>query len=245
MKTSLLVPLLATLALATPTPTLQERATTMCGQWDTLTTGGYTIYQDLWGKDAASSGSQCSTVNSVSSGTVNWSSSWTWAGGSSSVKSFANAVVTMTATKLSGLTSLVSTWNWSYTGSNIVADVAYDLFLSSTASGDNEYEIMIWLAALGGAGPISATGSPVATTTIAGTSWKLYKGLNGAMTVFSFVASSQVSNFSGDLMTFIKYLETSQGLPSSQYLKSIGAGTEPFTGTNAVFKVSTYKTTVV
>lgn len=50
-----------------------------------------------------------------------------------------------------------STFDWTYSGSGITADVSYDLFTSSTASGSNEYEIMIWLAALGGAGPISST----------------------------------------------------------------------------------------
>ena len=60
---------------------------------------------------------------------------------------------------------------------------------------------MIWLAALGGAGPISATGSPIATVTLAGSSWKLFTGKNGATTVFSFVASSEVKSFKGDLMT--------------------------------------------
>lgn len=89
---------------------------------------------------------------------------------------------------------------------------------------------MIWLAALGGAGPISSTGSAIAIITIAGSSWKLYKGLNGAMTVYSFVAVSQVNNFSGDILDFIDYLRNSWSYPSSQYLKSIGAGTEPFTG---------------
>jgi xyloglucan-specific endo-beta-1,4-glucanase len=46
----------------------------------------------------------------------------------------------------------------SYTGSDIVADVSYDIFTSSTSGGASEYEIMVWLAALGGAGPISSTG---------------------------------------------------------------------------------------
>jgi xyloglucan-specific endo-beta-1,4-glucanase len=119
---------------------------------------------------------------------------------------------------------------FSYTGSNIVADVAYDLFTSSSASGSNEYEIMIWLAALGGAGPISSTGSAIATVTINSVSWNLYKGPNGSTTVYSFVASSQATSYSGDLMNFFKYLESSQAFPSSQYLLSIGAGTEPFTG---------------
>lgn len=118
----------------------------------------------------------------------------------------------------------------SYTGSSIIADVAYDLFTSSTATGANEYEIMIWLAALGGAGPISSTGSPVATPTINGVSWKLFKGPNGSTTVYSFVASSQVNSYSGDLKNFLTYLSTNQGYPLSQYLLSVGAGTEPFSG---------------
>ena len=63
----------------------------------------------------------------------------------------------------------------------MVANVAYDLFTSSTASGSAEYEIMIWLAALGGAGPISSTGKEVATVTLAGKSFKLYSGMNGNM----------------------------------------------------------------
>ncbi|KAL9617830.1 MAG: hypothetical protein Q9160_007380 [Pyrenula sp. 1 TL-2023] len=131
-----------------------------------------------------------------------------------------------------------------YTGSNIVADVAYDCFLGTSPTASASYEVMIWLAALGGAGPISATGSPIATLTIDGVSWRLFKGMNGSMTVFSFVASSQVTSFSGNLMDFFKYLSTSQGLSTSQYLQSIGAGTEPFTGSNAKLTVSAYSVTV-
>lgn len=97
---------------------------------------------------------------------------------------------------------------------------------------------MIWLAAFGGANPIStsynAQGAvPVATgLTIAGpsgTKWNLYKGPNGSTTVFSFVVQSEVTDFNGDLMAFFKYLEAHQGLLSSQYIQTIGAGTEPFT----------------
>lgn len=52
---------------------------------------------------------------------------------------------------------MTSIWSWSYSGSDIIADVAYDLFTSSTATGDEEFELMVWLAAIGGAGPISST----------------------------------------------------------------------------------------
>ncbi|KAH8672654.1 endoglucanase A precursor [Tricladium varicosporioides] len=245
MKLSTILPLALTPSVfATPTGTLNKRATTICGQWDSVATGTYTVYQDLWGESAATSGSQCTTVNSLSGTTLAWSTSWTWAGGSSSVKSYANAVVKTTSKKISAISSMATTWKWSYTGSSIVADVAYDIFTSATSGGSNAYEIMIWLAAIGGAGPISSTGSPVATTTINGVSWKLYSGPNGATTVYSFVASSQATSFSGDLMNFFKYLETNQGFPSSQYLVSIGAGTEPFTGSNAVFTTSAYSCVV-
>lgn len=99
---------------------------------------------------------------------------------------------------------------------------------------------MIWLDALGGAGPISSTGSTVATPTIAGVSWKLYSGPNGDTTVYSFVASSAAESFSGDLLDFFAYLESNEGFSTSQYLLSIGAGTEPFTGTDAVLTTTAY-----
>jgi xyloglucan-specific endo-beta-1,4-glucanase len=243
--TQFLIPLaLSTAALAAPTPTLDKRATTICGQWDSVVTGTYTVFQDLWNEQTATSGSQCSTINSDASGTLSWSTSWTWAGGAGQVKSFANAVVTSTAKQISAIQSIPSTWNWSYTGSNIIADVAYDMFTSSTATGSDQFEIMIWLAALGGAGPISATGSAIATVTIDGVSWKLFKGLNGAMTVFSFVASSEVTKFSGDIKSFFTYLTNSQGFPASQFLLSLGAGSEPFTGSNAVFTTTAYSTVI-
>lgn len=118
----------------------------------------------------------------------------------------------------------------SCTGNSLVADVSLDIFTSSSATGSNEFEIMVWLAALGGAGPISSTGSAVATTTIAGTSFDLYSGPNGDTTVYSFVATNEVTDFSGDLMDIFSYLETNEGFEASQYITTLEAGTEPFTG---------------
>ena len=81
---------------------------------------------------------------------------WTWTGGSG-VKSYPNAVVSQTPVQLSKIKTMQSSWSWSYSGSNIVADVAYDMFTSATATGSSQYEIMVWLAAIGGAGPISSS----------------------------------------------------------------------------------------
>ncbi|KAH9896330.1 family 12 glycosyl hydrolase [Xylariomycetidae sp. FL2044] len=239
------------LTRATPTPptsttgtVVDKRATTFCGQWDSIETSGYTVYNNLWGQDNGS-GSQCTTVeDSSSSSSLAWSTSWSWSGGEYNVKSYANAVVAFTAKQLSALASIPSTWAWSYAGSDIVANVAYDLFTASTTDGSPEYEIMIWLAALGGAGPISSTGSPIATPTVNGVTWDLYYGPNGQMEVYSFVASSQQTSFSADLVDFISYLTTSQGLPTSQYLQSVGAGTEPFVGSDAVLTTSAYSAVV-
>jgi xyloglucan-specific endo-beta-1,4-glucanase len=90
---------------------------------------------------------------------------------------------------------------------------------------------MIWLASYGGAGPISSTGSTIATPTIAGTTWNLYKGPNGDTTVFSFVAPSHLGDFSGDLKAFFTYLVDYQGVASSAVMTALQAGTEPFSGT--------------
>lgn len=56
---------------ASPTPTIEKRAE-ICGQWDSATTGSYTLYQDLWGEDNASSGSQCSEIDSLSGSDIAW-----------------------------------------------------------------------------------------------------------------------------------------------------------------------------
>ncbi len=123
--------------------------------------------------------------------------------------------------------------------------MAYDLFTSSTADGDAEYEIMIWLAAIGGAGPISQTGSTIAKPTVAGVAWDLYYGLNGQMKVYSFVAQAHQTAFSGDLANFVAYLASSQGFPrGSQILQSAGAGTEPFVGSNAKLTTTAYSLNV-
>ncbi|CAO2652539.1 Nn.00g008220.m01.CDS01 [Neocucurbitaria sp. VM-36] len=232
----------ASLALAAPTATIQKRAD-YCGQWDSAVTGTYTVYNNLWGQADATSGSQCTGVDGLSGTTLKWHTSWTWAGGAGHVKSYANVVTKISQKALSSIKSLPSTWTWSYSGSSIIANVAYDLFTSSSASGSAEYEIMIWLAALGGAGPISSTGSPIATVTLAGTSWKLYNGKNGQMNVFSFVAASEVKSFKGDLVEFTSYLTSKQGMPATQILQSVGAGTEPFSGSNAKLTVSAYSLT--
>ncbi|CAI0643813.1 unnamed protein product [Colletotrichum noveboracense] len=230
--------IMAATAVASPTPTIEKRATTWCDSFGSLATGAYTVYHNNWGAAQATSGSQCTTFNSLSSGSVSWSTSWTWAGGQGQVKSYSNVALEKVNKQLSAIKSIPSKWTWSYTGSNIVADVAYDLWLAPSVGANNKYEIMIWLGSYGGAGPISSTGSKIASPKIAGTTWSLFSGPNGDTTVFSFVAPSNIASFNGDLKGFFDYLVSSQGVASTNVVTSLQAGTEPFSGTNAVFKTS-------
>lgn len=244
--TALITSSLLALATAAPTPTQDKRsATSDCSQYGQTSVGDYIVYNDLWGQDNGS-GSQCVTVTGLSDSSLQWSTTWSWANNPNDVKSYSNVVYDTDAVQLSGISSMKSSWDWKYAGDDVDADVAYDLFTSSSADGDEEFEVMIWLAALGSAGPISAdysaSGNPqsIASPTVAGYSWKLYKGSNGVQTVYSFLPSDNIESFSGDVNEFFAYLIKSQGFDGSQYLVSIGAGTEAFTGQNAEFTVSGY-----
>jgi xyloglucan-specific endo-beta-1,4-glucanase len=114
MKSIVLIGLgLAGIASATPTKSIEKRAS-FCGQWDSQVTGSYTVYNDLWGEADATSGSQCTTIDSLSDNTLAWETAWTWVGGSSNVKSFANAAYTFTAQQVSSIKSIPTTWQWRY-----------------------------------------------------------------------------------------------------------------------------------
>lgn len=178
--------------------------------------------------------------------TVSWFTTWTWTGGLD-VKSFSNIKVT-SGKQLSTITSIASTWKWSQSSSGpFVADVAYDLFTSSTPTGNNEHEVMVWIANLN-YGPISykysACGKAVAIAKqieIGNRAWNLYEGNNGENIVWSFLPAdgAAITSFKGDINLFLKYL-TSQGyVPSSQYLKTVQGGTEAISGT-ATFTTSAY-----
>lgn len=138
MMKSFALAALAGLALATPTPTVDKRATTFCGQWDSVQTGSYSkycqhhlllavaafckcaglivtatvLYNNLWGKDSGT-GSQCTTFNSLSGSTIAWSTSWSWSGGNYNVKSYANAVIQASAKQISAISSIPTKWAYS------------------------------------------------------------------------------------------------------------------------------------
>lgn len=70
------------------------------------------------------------------------------------MKSYPNVVVNVQQVALSKIKSIQSTWQWKYTGNNLVTNVAFDAFTSATPGGSEQYELMVWLGNFN-AGPIA------------------------------------------------------------------------------------------
>ncbi|GAB1523749.1 hypothetical protein RhiTH_006899 [Rhizoctonia solani] len=233
------------LASASPAPlnaesNLEKRFNLLSGQWDSenIGNGQYMLYNNLWGKSKpGTSGSQSTQALSYSGTTIGWRTQYSWSGNPNDVKSYANAALLKGLGKrLSAIKTIPTTWRWTYSAaaSDLVANVSYDLWLSNVPNGTGHsttstYEIMIWLSNRR-AGP---AGSQVATTTIGGQSWKVFKGRVETWDVYSFVASNELTNYNADLKPFFTYLSSSHGVSLNQYLVALQAGTEPFqkTGT--------------
>ncbi|KAI7180812.1 hypothetical protein KC343_g12972 [Hortaea werneckii] len=229
----------------------QERATQQCGQYQTQYNGPYSLATNGWGWSTGT-GSQCSEVNSVSGNTIAWDTTWTWSGGPTSVKSYTNVQQQSYPKKQLGqYSSMPTTWKWSYTGTNLAANVAYDTFVGTSPNGANAFEVMVWLGLYGSISPLSSNGypfTPIASPVINGVQFDLASGLNGNVKVYSFVARSRAAtSFSGDFLNFYKYLQqnyASNGFNSNLYLQAFQAGTEVFTGSNAKFDTSAYSVSI-
>ncbi|KAH0828664.1 glycoside hydrolase family 12 protein [Lanmaoa asiatica] len=230
---------------------LERRATKVCGKFDTIQSGPYTLLANLWGESTATSGAQCSILESLDGNSVKWYTKWNWTGGTG-VKSFSNIQLDVGINQpLSAITSMPSAWHWSQKNTGtVVSDVAYDLFTSYSASGANVNEIMIWLASSNSM-PIaynydySGKAIPVATNLdIAGHTWDLYTGSNGYNIVYSFLpVESSINRFDGDVYEFLTKLIDDGSIQSSEYLVTAQAGTEATSG-KALFVTEAYSLTI-
>ncbi|QRV81970.1 endoglucanase cel12C [Ceratobasidium sp. AG-Ba] len=224
---------------------LSKRYAVLKDQWasENENNGYYILYNNLWGMSAATSGSQTTQATSGSGKSIAWKTTYSWTGGPYNVKSYANIALNSGLNKkLSAISSIPTTWAWTYSSasSNLVSDVSYDLWMGNSAGGANTDEVMIWISSRGGAGP---AGSQIATVSVNGISWKLFKGTVSTWTVWSFVAPSEITYYSQDLKPFFTYLINSQGLSSSKYLTAVQAGTEPFIG-SATLTTTNYQISV-
>ncbi|KAK1751094.1 glycoside hydrolase family 12 protein [Echria macrotheca] len=241
-----LLPSLAAAAAVSVSSLEPRQEKTLCDQYAYWSGNGYEINNNLWGRGQASSGQQCTYVDSSSGSGVQWHTTWTWQGGQNNVKSYVYIGKQIAkGKKISQISSMSTSVSWNYNSDNVRANVAYDIFTASdpnhdTSSGD--YELMIWLARLGNVYPI---GQSVGSATVNGRTWDLWVGMNGNMKVFSFIAPSPIKSFSGDPKQFFSYLKDKQGYPdSSQNLIVFQFGTEAFTGGPATLTVSSFSANV-
>ncbi|GMF28457.1 unnamed protein product [Phytophthora lilii] len=103
----------------------------------------YILYNYLWGAFDDPKGGQCTGLDSVDGSTIAWHTSFNWSGTAWQVKSFANAALKFDPVPIADVKSIPSTieYTFEYTG-KVVANVAYDLFTTSTLGGNAEYEVM-------------------------------------------------------------------------------------------------------
>ena len=72
---------------------------------------------------------------------------------------------------------------------------------------------------LGKYGTIQPIGTQIATATVGDETWELWYGVNGDQQTYSFISSSPITSWTGDIQDFFKYLAENEEYPaSSQYL---------------------------
>lgn len=218
----------------------------LCEQYGQAESNGYYANNNKWGANLGS-GSQCLSVDQMTTGGVSWSVDWTWSGNDDMTKAYPYAGRTLTDKKLvSAITSIPSRADWGYSGEAIRANVAYDMFTSADAAHDTssgDYEVMVWLGNDAKLWPIGTAGAVVQ---VAGKEWTLWDGFNGAMHVYSFVATSDQNSVDFDVKEFFDYLRDNKGYPAdSQYLTTLQLGTEPMTGGPATFQVNWFSADVI
>jgi xyloglucan-specific endo-beta-1,4-glucanase len=126
----------------------RQDVATLCEQYGYWSGNGYEVNNNNWGAGSATSGSQCTYVDSSSSGSVSWHTKWTWVGNEGRVKSYANSGKQIErGNTIASIKSMATSVSWQYNTSDIRANVAYDFFTAEDpnhSSTGGDYELMIW-----------------------------------------------------------------------------------------------------
>ncbi|KAF4823854.1 Endoglucanase cel12B [Colletotrichum siamense] len=232
-------------------PDTPTHIVTLEKKWGYHAANGYELNNNTWGSTAATSGSQRThydgpTAPSSPTGSVGiaWSTDWEWRGGENSVKSYVYGARQFRRRLVSEVAALPTEVEWRYSTWDVRANVAFDIFTDPDvehANSSGEYEVMIWLARLGGVWPLSESKAPIAQVEIEGHQWEMHFGYNhgGKMKVFSFLpVDGPIQSFRADVKRFFDYLVAEHRFPAhNQYMLVFQLGTEAFTGGPAEFVV--------
>ncbi|MEV0460072.1 GH12 family glycosyl hydrolase domain-containing protein [Catellatospora methionotrophica] len=210
------------------------QAATICEQYGTTVAGNYVIQNNRWGTSATQcinttgngfSITQQDGVGSTSGAPVSYPSIFLGC-------HYTNCSPGSPLPKqLSTIGTAPSSISYSYPGSGTY-NASYDIWLNAdtNVSGVQDTEIMIWFNRQGSIQPI---GSQTGTASIAGRSWAVWTGSNGANNVVSYLFTGSVINsLSFDVMDFVRdtFTRGSQYGTNNWYLTSVQAGFEPWVG---------------
>ena len=124
-----------------------RQATSLCNQYSYYAANGYESNNNNWGEGSTSSGSQCTTVKSISNSGVKSSMTWNWQGGQDNVKSYANVSKQCFRVLIAGkIKSLRTSIQWEYQPTDIRANIAYDIFTAADPNHDissDDYELLV------------------------------------------------------------------------------------------------------
>ncbi|KUH39956.1 MULTISPECIES: GH12 family glycosyl hydrolase domain-containing protein [Streptomyces] len=214
IRRALLAPVLAfgvTLGL-TAAPA-QAAAWHSCEQWGNTSLGGYTLYNNIWGRGA---GAQCTWADSPASWGV-----WADHPGTGGIKSYPNAKKRLDR-KISGLSSLSSDYRVTVPTTGAY-NTAYDIWDT-----DYDYEVMLWMNHHGPVGPL---GSPQGSATLGGHGWNVYKGRvtdpDGSYhDVFSFVRTSDSTSGTVDILPVLRWIRDVKGWWGDETIGDVQFGFE-------------------
>jgi hypothetical protein len=172
---------------------------------------------------------------------VGWATNWNWSGGSGGVKTYISLVYgwqwgfkiqnTGLPVQISSGRAINCGWNFAVNTTGTI-NVSYDMWLHTTNAPTYQTnptdEVMVWLYRSGGAGPIGSR--QVQAVSLGGTTWDIYRGMNGSTNVFSYVRTTNATTQVLNMMSVMQDLVTRGWVQSSKYLSAIQAGTEVYTG---------------
>ncbi|MFI0779077.1 hypothetical protein [Streptomyces sp. NPDC021212] len=194
VRTLLLTPLLALLTVIGFAAVPAQAATwSSSDQWGNWSSGGYTLYNNIWGSGA---GTQTIWANSASDWGV-----WANHPNTGGIKSYPDAKKVV-GKKVSAINSLTSNYSVTVPSSGAY-NTSYDIWDSNHA-----YEIMLWVNKTGAVGPL---GTSQGTVTLGGHTWTVYKGSNGSNQVFSFIRSSNSSSGTVDIKSIVNWIKNTKG----------------------------------
>lgn len=220
------------------------------GAWRDV--GGYLLNNNIWGKKTSPTGWQ--VIDDIVAGPkLSWRVRYNWPVGTKryAVKAYPSVVTGWQWGIWSSDGALprgISTLHRVTTGAAVTIDnpgvqnVAYDLWFHAPGSKpDNQKqptdELMIWMSAHGGAGPL---GKYTQTVKVGDAEWRLSVGDIG-WKVFSFVRTVPSTTWKIDAKPFIDYLVEHGLMAKEKQLTSVEFGTEVFRSNgDAAFHVKDY-----